>query len=409
VSGAWGLAWRNLTRRRLRSALTLSGLAVAVAVMACLLAFGQGYEAGLSRELDRMGMQLMIVPLGCPYDAAARILKGRSPAGGLQGRDPGLPAAALAAARRDPDVAVAAPLLMAAVPRPAEGRTDMWVGLDRSALALKPWWRLTSGSHWFQRPDEVILGAEAAAAELRAPGDAFYSPGTARQGKAGTRLRVAGVLERSGTSDDSLFFLPLPTAQAMFGDRSFSSARGRLSAIAIRLKDPTRVADAAARLQQLPGAQVVTLTEMMGTFLNLVGSVRTLVLAIGILAVAISALSVFNTMLAAVLERTAELGVLRAIGASRLAVFRLIALEALLLSLLGGAAGLLLAAGGGRWVEAAVKGFVPLAPADSLLALTGAVMARCLLLSVGAGLTAGCYPAWRASRLAPAEALRGEG
>src|SRR5205807_2671023 len=127
-----------------------------------------------------------------------------------------------------------------------------------------------------------------------------------------------------------------------------------------------------------------------------------------ILAVAISALSVFNTMLAAVLERTSELGVMRVIGASRLAVFRLVALEALLLSLAGGAAGLLLAAGGGRWVEAAVKGFVPLAPAESLLALTGGVAARCLLMSVGAGVVAGCYPAWRASRLAPAEALRAE-
>src|SRR5205085_7317198 len=318
------------------------------------------YEAGLGRELDRMGIQLMIVPLGCPYDAAARVLKGRAPvAGGLQARDPALPAAALTSAQHDPDVAVAAPLLMAAIPRPSENRTDLWVGLDRSALALKPWWQLTHGSHWFQRPDELILGAEAAATEMRAPGDSFYSPAAGPRG-AGARLRVAGVLERSGTSDDSLFFLPLSTAQALFGEP------GRLSAIAIRLKDPTRVTEVSARLQKLPGAQVVTLTEMMGTFLNLVGSVRTLVLAIGILAVAISALSVFNTMLAAVLERTAELGVLRAIGASRLAVFRLVALEALLLSAAGGAIGLLLAAGGGHWVEATVRSFVPLAPSESL-------------------------------------------
>jgi putative ABC transport system permease protein len=341
-----------------------------------------------------MGVQLMIVPLGCPYDAAARVLKGRSP-------EVSLPDSALAAARRDPEVAIAAPMLMAAVPRPAEGRTDLWVGLDQSALALKPWWRLAADSHWFAAKDEVILGAEAAGLEMRSPGDAFYMPGPTPKAP-GARLRVAGVLERSGTSDDSLFFLPLPTAQAQFGER------GRLSAIAVRLKDPTRGAETAERLQTIPGVQVVTMTEMMGTFLNLVGSVRTLVLAIAILAVAISALSVFNTMLAAVLERTAELGVLRALGASQGVVFRLVALEGLLLSLVGGAAGLLLAAGGGRWVEAAVKGFVPLAPAESLLALSPEVMGRCLLLSVAAGLAAGCYPAWRASRLSPAEALRSE-
>src|SRR5262249_19518674 len=138
VSGTWGMAWRNLSRRRLRTALTLSGLAVAVAVMACLLAFGQGYESGLNRELDRMGIQLMIVPLGCPYDAAAHVLKGHAPAAaGLRGKDASLPATALAAAQHDPDVAVAAPLLMTAVPRPSENRTDLWVGLDRTVLTLK--------------------------------------------------------------------------------------------------------------------------------------------------------------------------------------------------------------------------------------------------------------------------------
>jgi putative ABC transport system permease protein len=387
------LALKNLARRRLRSVLTLCGVAVSVAVMACLLAFGQGYQAGLGRELDRMGVQLMLVPLGCPYDGAARVLKGRP-------LEESLPESALARVRRDPDVAVAAPLLLTAVPRPEERRTDLWVGLDRSALALKPWWRLTSGSGWFAGPDDVILGAEAAETELRAPGDRFYLAGACgtTQGRA---LRVSGVLERSGTTDDSLFFLPLAAAQAIFGQQ------GRLSAVAVRLKDPARGSEVAERLQAVPGAQVVTMTEMLGTFLNLVGSVRTLVLAVGIVAVAISALSVFNTMLASVLERTPELGVMRAVGASRAALFRLVAAEALLLALSGGALGLALAAVGGRWVETAVKSFVPLAPTESLLMLSAPVAAQCLLIAVATGIVAGSYPAWRASRLGPAEALRG--
>src|SRR5258708_7017413 len=106
----------------------------------------------------------------------------------------------------------------------------------------------------------------------------------------------------------------------------------RLTAVAIRLRDPAQLREASKRLQQIPGAQVVTLTEMMGTFLNLVGAVRTLLFSIALVAVTVSVLSVFNTLLAAVVERSSELSVMRAIGASRLQVLGLITTEALLLT-----------------------------------------------------------------------------
>lgn len=381
------LALQNLTRRLFRSGITVAGVAVAVGCLACLLAFGEGYRNGLRRELDGMGVQMMMVPLGCPYDAAARVLKGKT-------LDVSLPLSALTTARQDPAVAVAAPLLMAALPRPSEGRTDCWVGIDASVRPLKPWWRLKQGSSWFTDENSVILGSEAAATELREVGDTLYSPETGR------RFRVCGILERSGTSDDSLFFVPLQTAQAMFHQPD------RLTAIAIRLKDPGLVTGAIERLQATPGAQVVTLAEMLGTFLNLVGAVRTLVMAVAVLAVGISILTVFNTMLASVLERTGELAILRAVGASRLQVFLLLALEALLLTVVGSVAGLLLALAAGHGIELLVRRFVTLAPNGSLLSLSITVMAQCLLVGLGTGLLAGLYPAWQASRLAPARALR---
>src|SRR5262245_23969803 len=136
------LALRNLVCRPLRSALAVFGLAAAVAVLACLSAFGHGYRRALSTELTRMGLQLSLVPLGCPYDAAARVLKGTA-------LENSLPESALEAARLDPAVDVAAPLLIVALPRPNEGRADMWVGLDETALALKPWWRAKAGEKWF--------------------------------------------------------------------------------------------------------------------------------------------------------------------------------------------------------------------------------------------------------------------
>ena len=383
------LAFHNLTRRSLRSGLTIFGVAVSIMALAALLAFGEGYQRSLRRELNGMGIQMMLVPLGCPYDAAARVLKGRA-------LDVSLPASALKTARRDSAVAEAAPLLMATVPRPEEGRTDLWVGIDESIRPLKPWWRLKAGSHWFPDASSVILGAEAAATELRGVGDTLYSPETGR------RFTVCGILERSGTSDDSQFFVPLATAQAMFQQPD------RLTAVAIRLRDPSLVKDAAPRLQQIPGAQVVTLTEMMGTFLNLVGSVRTLVMAITVIALSISGLSVFNTMLASVLERIRELGILRAVGASRLQVFTLLAGEAILLTVTGSLLGLLLTAVGGGLIERIVRQFVPLAPSDSLLALTSPIAVECALIGVAVGLAAGLYPAWTASRLPPTQALRAE-
>ncbi len=385
---AW-LALRHLIRRPLRTALTLAGLALAVSVLACLSAFGHGYRRSLNTELNRMGMQLMLVPLGCPYEAAAQVLKGKS-------LENSLPESALRQAREDPAVAVAAPLLMVAMPCPGEGRTDMWTGLDESALALKPWWRIKTGSSWFTDPDSVILGAEAAMLELRQTGDKFYSPETRR------RLKVAGVLERSGTSDDSLFFVPLKTAQDMFGQP------GRLTAIAIRLHDPARLQDTVARLQRIPGAQVVTLTEMMGTFLNLVGAVRALLQGIAIVAVTAAALGVLNTLLAAVLERTTELSVMRALGASRWQVFALVSLESLWLAVAGSAGGLALAWVMGRALEKLAKQYVPLAPAESLLWFTPAIVFQSLGIALGVGLFAGLYPAWQASRMPPAMAVKME-
>lgn len=376
------LAFRNLWRRPLRLLFTLAGVSLAVAAWAGLAAFGEGYRRSLRQELDRAGMQLMLVPLGCPYDAAARVLKGNA-------LEHSLPAAALTAVRADPAVAVAAPLLLAAVPRSAEKRTDLWVGLDESARALKPWWRAAAGADWFGATNAVILGAEAALIELRGPGDRLHSP------ELGTTFEVAGVLERSGTSDDSLFFLPLATAQRLL-------APGRLTAVAVRLHDPAQLREASARLQQIPGAQVVTLTEMMGTFLNLVGAVRLLLVAVTLIALAAGLIGIFNTLLASVVERTPELCLLRALGASRCQVFGLVTIEALLLCGVGALAGLLLVTVGGPGLEAAVRPWIPLAPADRLLRVELQFVIQALGLALGSGLVAAVYPAWRASRLPPA-------
>ena len=383
------LVLRNLLRRPLRNGLTLAGIAAASAVLVCIVAFGDGYRRTLRGELERSGVQMMLVPLGCPYDAAARVLQNNT-------LEHSLPISAWEQARQDPVVAVAAPMLMASSPRQDGRRSDLWVGLDETALQLKPWWRMRSGQRWFSGTNEIILGADAAALEMRVPGDKFYSPEMRRE------FRVAGILERSGMSDDSALFVPLATAQQMFGQQ------GRLTAVSIRLNDPALIREVVPRLQRIPGAQVATMTEMMGTFLNLLGAVRTLVLAVAAIAIAVSALSVFNTLLAGVIERTPELAVMRAIGASRAQVFLLLVSESLLLTLSGAGVGAALAFLLGPPIETFAKSWVPLAPGGSLLTITTESLLRCSLLALCVGALAAIYPAWRASRLQPAVATKSE-
>ncbi len=385
----WKLAFKGMLRHRWRAVLLIGALAIPVAVLLCLSSLGSGYERFLRTELDGMGVQLMLVPLGCPYDAAARVVKG-------QALDNTLPHAALAQVRDDPAVAVAAPLLIVALPRAGERRVDLWVGLDEAGRQLKPWWKAQAGSDWFADDNGVILGCESAAVELREPGDPLFSP------EANRTLRVDGALARSGTADDSLFFVPLRTAQAMF------SQPERLTAIAIRLREPDLLREVTERLQQIPGAQVVTLTEMMGVFLNMVGSVRMLLQAIALLAVTVCALGVFNTMLAAVLERSDELAIMRAVGASRAQLFGLVAMESGLMAAAATGLGLCLAGFAGHALEGVIRPLLPMAPPGPLWRLTGFAIVQVVTLSLPLGIAAGLFPAWRASRIQPATALKAE-
>ena len=70
------LAIKNVVRRPIRSLLTLAGIAIAVAMLFNLLEFQRGYEQGLRSELGGLGAHIMIVPRGCPYEAATIVLHG---------------------------------------------------------------------------------------------------------------------------------------------------------------------------------------------------------------------------------------------------------------------------------------------------------------------------------------------
>jgi len=386
------LSWHHLVlkegrRRPLRTAITVAGIAIAVAAIAALLAFQRGYQRGLGLELDRLGAHVLVVPKGCPFDAASIALHGASWPCYLK-------ASYLEEVRALPDVATAAPALMSAFPKP-DGSQTVVVGATEEILRLKPGWRLEG--RFPTAPDELLAGAEYA----RSRG---WTVGTvvSLEELPGPR-RIAGVLEPVGGADDGFLYLPLEAAQR---DLRHDHA---LTHILVRLRDPSRLDEAVQRLRGCNAGMdmnVVPLTHLFRTLQGMMGATQLWLACVAMVALLAAGAGVSNAVLMAVAERTREIGVLRAIGASASDVFRLFWLETLLLSLGGGVLGLAVAAAASRAVESWLRDRLPFAPADPLVRLEPGIALLCLGGTLLLGSVAGFLPAWRAARLSPREAIR---
>jgi len=380
-------ALKNLFAHRTRTLLTLGSMTVAVAVLFTLVSFNRGYERALKTQLQGMGIHMMVVPVGCPYEAASLILKG--------GKIPSyLPATVLDDVSKIPEIDIAAPSFMSGIVRPEEGRTDIYVGIDSTTLRLKNWWKLEG--KFPENPDDVLIGHDVSLIELSGIGDQIYLP------EKDATFNIVGKLEATGTEDDGFFYIPLATAQRLFDQPD------KLTAISIRLKNPDDAPVVTSRLATVKGAEVITMGELLGTMMTLMGAAKSLLLSIVMIIIVISALGVLNTVLMSVFERTREIGVMRATGAAQAHIFGLVWLETLLMSLLGGAGGLLLAIAGARVLENVVKKFLPIAPKGSVVALEPGSFLLVLAFVIGIAVVAGFYPALRAARAKPIEALRSE-
>jgi len=124
----WRLAWRNLTLRKVRTGLTILSISVAVAVLYTLLSFNQGYSASLKQQLQQMGVHILAVPPGCPFEAASLLLKGGKPPAYLS-KD------VVKDIEQIPGVQIAAPGFMSAIMR--DDRTDIYYGMDQRTIELR--------------------------------------------------------------------------------------------------------------------------------------------------------------------------------------------------------------------------------------------------------------------------------
>ena len=390
------MTWARLTlkewqRRPLRTAITTAGVAIAIAALFSLFAFQKGYREGITRELERLGAHVLVVPKGCPYDAASIALHGANWPCYLKENY-------LAEVRAVPGIATASACFMAAVYDSA-GNQFVYVGVETNILLLKAAWDIQGD--FPVREGELLVGSELARRYGWKPGDQVKLPGLPAQ-----TGRVAGRLATTRGAEDSFIFLGLADAQ-----KRFSHPR-ELTHVLVRLNEPNELDAVVAQLRGCDAGlamNVLPLAHVYHTIQSLVNSTRLLLGCITMVALLVAGAGVSNALLMAVSERAREIGVLRAVGASRGQIFQLIWLETIQVCIGGALAGVGIAFLAARGVEAWVRSNLPFSPQGALIQWDWAIAAGCLVSAALLGSCAGLLPAWRAASVPPMIAIRSSG
>lgn len=382
-----------LLSRPLRSLLTLLGVAIGIAAMALLTAIGDGLRGYVQDNFAQFGTRNLTIRPGMTRTGGL---------GGVLSNVRPLTIADADALRRLAHVEAAVPII--------QGNGDIqFAGLTRYTGVLgcghqmATAWRLPLALGQFlpeprdgRSPPYVVLG-HTLRQELF--GTANPLGQTVRVG--GTRFRVIGVMARQGQllgfDIDDIAYVPVDWAESLFN-------RDGLAKINLVFNAGSGAAQMSERVRQLlierHGEEDFNLTtqdDMLRSLDRILAMFSVAVAALGGISLLVGAVGILTIMTTAVAERAAEIGLLRAVGATSRQVLALFLGEALLLSLLGGLAGLLL--------MGALLGALQLALPGLPLAVQPGVLLLALLLAALVGVLSGIAPARRAARLQPVEAL----
>ena len=367
-----GFAWKNLWRRRLRTLLTLGGIAMAIGAFVALVGFSRSFEHEWARLYSSSGTDMVVVEktfLETSLDERA-----------------GTKLSAM------PFVEQATPMIFNMMDLTPEINAIVfgWKGNSYDFNSIT----FLSGKRFEDGKAELILGDTLAGNLEKKTGDTLEL-----QGKAFT---VTGIYHGGSALEASAVIMPLDQLQEI------SSFQGKVSGFHLRLRPAPSGESEDAYLKRvakaieaaLPGLRAerandwATKNQFVGLAHAVAWGTSSIALLIGILGIA-------NTMAMSVFERTREIGVLRALGWKSGGVMMLIQAESVVLGLVGGMFGLGVGYGALRLLSR-----LPETASIVSSSISALDLAEALGIAVLSGLIAGAYPAWRGAHLSPVEALR---
>ncbi len=383
----FGTALTGLSTRRLRAALSALGIAIGIGAMVAVVGVSSSTQANLLSEIDALGTNLLTITPGQTFS----------------GNSVALPHTALAMIAHMQHVAgdVAVYQVSSAnvyrTPLVPSDQTGA-IGVDATGDALPRVTGVSLASGNFlnaiaDRYPEAVLGAQAAQVLqiTHVAGHLLIDLGN-------TWFTVVGILRPILLDSrlDSNAYISLPVAKRMFHVRANPSEIylranvnyvGGVSGLLAPTADP----------QQPEGVNVSRPSDALEARAAAKGQFTTLLLGLGGVALLVGAIGIINIMVISVLERRSEIGLRRALGATRRHISLQFLAESAMLAAIGGVTGLALGAGATQ-IYASTKHEPFVVP---LYVLIAAPVAGFLI-----GVVAGIYPAARAAQLSPTEALR---
>jgi putative ABC transport system permease protein len=396
-------AWRAMGANRLRTLLTMLGMVIGVGAVVLMMAIGQGAQYAVAQTISSMGSNIFVVLSGFTSTGGVRTGSGSAPT--LNVSD------ANAIAELD-GVDTVAPVHWGSVQMVyGPNNWNAWVQGTTPAYLDARSWPIADGASFtdsdVRAATRVALIGRTVAQNLF--GDENPVGKTFRIGQA--PFTVLGVLAPKGQNlegrdQDDLVVMPLTTAQRkVFGTPFQGSVRQILvkassaeampaveKSIEALLRQRHRLRDSADNDFTLRNLTAVAdtaaeTTRVMSLLLGAIASVSLLVGGIGIM----------NIMLVSVTERTREIGIRMAIGARERDILAQFLLEAIIISVIGCAIGLILGVGGALLVNQLAK---------MTVVVSGSSVLTAFAVAAGVGIFFGFYPARKAARLDPIEALR---
>jgi putative ABC transport system permease protein len=382
-----GTAVQGLRTRRLRAALSALGIAIGIGAMVAVVGVSASAQANLLAEIDALGTNLLTVTPGQTFLGANEVL----PNTAVPSINHMLNVDSDAAVYQISGVSV---YRTAYVPAAQTGGLGVDAAGDNLPQALGT--SMASGHFLNAISDgfpEAVLGAQAAQVlEISQIG------GHVMVYLGNTWFNVVGILKPAllDSSLDSTVFISLPVAERLFRTKP-NPSEIYVRANVNHVTQVSNLLAATADPQHADGVQVSRPSDALEARAAAKGQFTTLLLGLGAVALLVGAIGIANIMVISVLERRGEIGLRRAMGATRRHITAQFLAESALLAVLGAIAGLALGAG-------ATEAYAITRNEPFVVPLYALIAAPAAGFVIGA--IAGLYPAAKAARLSPTEALR---